>query len=281
MNSLIHYFSSAPDINRIIILSAVMLLLWIVETRAIVIDQKTKLKHALLNGFFVFTGAPIQFLIGLGVTVISSWDCKHQFGMIYLSPFLQHPWIMLLSTFLFLDFFEYVYHLIMHKVKRFWMFHLVHHSDRIVDVSTTLREHPTETIVRLTFSMLFIWLSGAPFWIILFRQLIQIVSNVIVHSSCRLPDSVDKILSLVFITPNLHHVHHHYTQPYTDSNYGDIFSFWDRLFGTFRRLEKKDTVFGIDSFMKAEENNNLSYLLRIPFGPYRPPTGGTSVGEEA
>jgi hypothetical protein len=71
-------------------------------------------------------------------------------------------------------------------------------------------------------------------------------------------------------TPNMHKVHHHYQQPLTDSNYGNIFAFWDRLFGTYRKVEDtKSLTYGIDTHIEAEENNNLSNLLLIPFQPYR------------
>jgi len=72
----------------------------------------------------------------------------------------------------------------------------------------------------------------------------------------------------------MHKVHHHYTQPLTDTNYGNIFAIWDRLFGTFAEVNDiKELKYGIDTHMDPEENDNLGNLLKIPFQPYRPPTG--------
>ena len=83
--------------------------------------------------------------------------------------------------------------------------------------------------------------------------------------------------ALPILTPNLHHVHHHYQQPYTDSNYGDILSIWDRLFGTFRTLKITDTTFGIDNYMDELENTNFKNLIKIPFGKYRKVCAGEII----
>ena len=66
------------------------------------------------------------------------------------------------------------------------------------------------------------------------------------------------------MTPNLHHVHHHYKQPYTDSNYGDVLSIWDRVFGIFKRLPAGEIFFGVDTLQK-EETGKFSTLIKIRF----------------
>jgi sterol desaturase/sphingolipid hydroxylase (fatty acid hydroxylase superfamily) len=271
MNSLRAYFSSEHDFHRVLLLVISISIFWIIERFAAINFDYRKWKHAFTNGLFVFTAAPVQFLLGLALVKTINWDGKHHFGFFQDVPGFSNPWILLLATIIFLDFFEYVYHILMHKIKSLWMFHLVHHSDPVVDASTTLREHPGETLVRLSASVFWVFLAGAPFWIILFRQFIQISANVFVHSNFRLNEKVDKYIGWIFITPNLHHVHHHFKRPYTDSNYGDILSIWDRLFGTFRRLEVGETIFGIDTCMNPEENSKIKNLMMIPFDGYRPP----------
>ena len=277
MNKLIEYFSVEHDTHRILLLVCSIFLFWNIENIvALTIDYK-KEKHALTNSLFVFLAAPIQFALGYVLVKIIHWENINHIGILYTLPRVSMGFAQLIFSFIFLDFFEYVYHVIMHKVKRLWMFHLVHHSDRVVDVSTTLREHPGETLIRLSFSTFWVFLLGAPFWVILFHQFIQIASNVFVHSNFRLPKRIDKIAGLIFITPNLHHVHHHYQQPYTDSNYGDILSIWDRLFGTFRTLKITDTTFGIDNYMDEMENTNFKNLIKIPFGKYRKVCAGEII----
>jgi sterol desaturase/sphingolipid hydroxylase (fatty acid hydroxylase superfamily) len=73
------------------------------------------------------------------------------------------------------------------------------------------------------------------------------------------------------VSPDMHKVHHHYKLPFTDSNYGNIFSVWDRLFGTFKTLSKEKITYGIDTHFQLEEHNNLKNLLKIPFQKKRYP----------
>ena len=87
--------------------------------------------------------------------------------------------------------------------------------------------------------------------------------------NCRLPDKLDAVVSTVFITPNLHQVHHHYQKPYTDCNYGDVLSIWDRIFGTFRRLPYEKIVFGLDMYMDKKANATYLSLMKMPFEKYR------------
>lgn len=76
---------------------------------------------------------------------------------------------------------------------------------------------------------------------------------------------LDKALSLLFVSPNMHKVHHHWKQPFTDSNYGAVFSFWDRLFGTFRKLEPKDIRYGLDRYYPNEKDEDFLLLMKKPF----------------
>ena len=86
--------------------------------------------------------------------------------------------------------------------------------------------------------------------------------------------AVDKAFSYIIVTPHFHKVHHHYVQPHTDSNYGNIFSIWDHLFRTATHVKKMDDlVYGIDTHMNPEEHSSFKNLLMIPFQPYRPPVG--------
>jgi sterol desaturase/sphingolipid hydroxylase (fatty acid hydroxylase superfamily) len=147
---------------------------------------------------------------------------------------------------------------------------MVHHSDRVVDISTTLREHPGENFVRLSFTCLWVFLTGTFFWVLVLRQIIQIFSTSAAHMNYRLPLKLDKFLGVLFITPGLHQIHHHYQNPYTDSNYGDVLSIWDRLFGTLKRMPSDEVVFGIDTYMREkEEENNFLPIFKIPFSFFK------------
>jgi sterol desaturase/sphingolipid hydroxylase (fatty acid hydroxylase superfamily) len=254
---------------QLLLFVAVFFIIWNIENIAGSILNYKKWKHAFINAPFIFTSIPGQLLLGLAFVKTIEWTGQHHFGILYFLPEKSGSLIYFIATFILLDLGEYVYHRMMHRVKALWMFHIVHHSDTIVDVSTTLREHPGENLIRLTFTLLWVFISGAAFWALMLRQIIQSFSTVFAHMNYRLPDKLDSIVSLLFITPNLHQVHHHYKQPYTDCNYGDVLSIWDRLFGTFKRLSPKDLIFGIDTYMEKKENGNFMFLVKLPFGNYR------------
>ena len=87
----------------------------------------------------------------------------------------------------------------------------------------------------------------------------------ITHANISLPKWLDKFMSYVLVSPNMHKVHHHWKQPYTDSNYGGVFSIWDRLFGTFKILDPKSIRYGLDRYYPNEKDEDLVALLKKPF----------------
>ena len=152
------------------------------------------------------------------------------------------------------------------------MVHLVHHSDHHVDTTTANRHHPLESLVRYVFTLAGVLVVGAPIGIIMLYQSLSVVFSQFNHANIRLPKKVDRLLSWLIVSPDMHKVHHHYQLPYTDSNYGNIFSIWDRIFGTYRYMEVEDIVYGVDTFPDERENSSIKGLLRQPFHRYRKPT---------
>jgi len=136
-------------------------------------------------------------------------------------------------------------------------------------------------VFRLFFTGVAVFVIGAPMGIIMLYQSLSVLFGHLTHANVEAPKGVDKFLSYIFITPNVHKVHHHYTQPYTDTNYGNIFSIWDRLFGTFAYVDDPKTLtYGIDTHMLPEENDELGNLLAIPFQKYRAPEGSKFYSKE-
>ncbi|MEL0300215.1 MAG: sterol desaturase family protein, partial [Flavobacteriaceae bacterium] len=74
------------------------------------------------------------------------------------------------------------------------------------------------------------------------------------------------------VSPDMHTVHHHDRLPYTDANYGNIFSLWDRLFGTYMTLDREQLIYGVDVFPDEDKNSNITALLKQPFQKYQKPT---------
>lgn len=269
MNRFEHFMSDKGPQIQLVTFIILFFISWNIENIAGMLFNYRKWKHAVINAPFILTNFPGELLLGLVFEKVIEWTGQHHFGFLYYLPIGSNSWLWFLLTFVFLDFGEYVYHVTMHKVRRLWMFHIVHHSDHVVDVSTTLREHPGENVIRLSFTLLWMFLSGAVFWMLMLRQIIQAITTLFAHMNYRLPDRADNVIGLIFITPNLHQVHHHYKQPYTDSNFGDVLSIWDRFFGTLRRLPAKKLRFGVDTHMGEEDAGGFTSLIKIPFGSYR------------
>jgi sterol desaturase/sphingolipid hydroxylase (fatty acid hydroxylase superfamily) len=150
-------------------------------------------------------------------------------------------------TILALDLSAYAAHVAMHRSPALWRFHRVHHGDRAVDVTTALRQHPGETLIRFSFLAAFaVALGASPAAYAIYRSASAFMA-LFEHANIRLPRRVDSILSLAIASPNLHKVHHSRDVRFTDTNYGNIFSLWDRLARTFTPARfGTDVAYGLD-----------------------------------
>ena len=265
MDNLRHIFSVHEDAAQIILYATIITSLWFAEILVSADSLRTKFKHSSVNLLFICTALPVQLLLTSFIVIISKWANLHHWGLLNLIHWHTKGWMYYIVAFILLDLCEYTYHVIMHKIDVLWKFHLVHHSDLKVDVSTTTREHPGETFVRTCFLILWVTMLGPAIGVLIIRQIFQSFSNIVAHTEFRLSDRANKIVGLIFITPNLHHVHHHYRLPYTDCNYGDVLSIWDRLFGTLGELDREDTCFGIDTHMDEKINGRFVNVVKIPF----------------
>lgn len=174
-------------------------------------------------------------------------------------------WLHILLGVAALDFCAYVAHVLLHKTPLAWRFHRVHHSEEEVDVTTAFRQHPGETVWRVLWQLPAIVLFGLPLWIVVVYLTISAVNAQLEHANIRLPESLDRFLRLLVVTPNMHKVHHSCRQQETDSNYANIFSLWDRLFGTYTsRVDFGTLRYGLDD---TEGATRLRGLLAMPFVP--------------
>jgi sterol desaturase/sphingolipid hydroxylase (fatty acid hydroxylase superfamily) len=277
MQWLIQYFGHIPSSHRSAILVGGIMFFWLVEGSWPLFQfQYNKWRHAGVNFFFTLTTILVNFPLAFILVKSSSWAVDNQFGILHLIPNLP-LWIQALAGLLFLDLVgAWTAHWVQHKVKFLWRFHIIHHADQYVDTTTANRHHPGESLVRFIFTALAILITGAPMWLIFLYQSLSVILSQFNHANITLPRWLDAVVSLVVVTPNMHHIHHHYIQPYTDSNYGNIFSVWDRLFGTFAKLDQQKIIYGIDTHPEPKENSKVSSLLRIPFQKYRPAIGENS-----
>ena len=267
-NSLLEHFQTLEQrpLERMIILVGGLLLFWIIEGAIPLLPlryKKNKLRHAGVN--FVFTVLHLIIHTGLAVLIImlAGWCLHNGFGLVYW--FHAGVLMTILIGVLALDFSSWMVHWVMHKIPLLWRFHLIHHSDTNVDVTTGLRHHPGDSILRGVFFIIFIFISGAPMYSVMIYQTLVVISTAFTHANIRLPKNLDRVLGYVFISPNMHKVHHHWKQPYTDTNYGAVFSFWDRLLGTFGRLDVNDIRYGLDRYYPGEKDEDVVSLLKKPF----------------
>ena len=231
--------------------------------------KNSKWKHLGLNLFFTFTTILVNFVLAFLLISSCVYVSNNNFGLLNL--FELPIWIYAILGILVLDFISaWLAHFVFHKTKWFWQFHIIHHTDTTVDASTANRHHPGESVLRFAFTCLAVWVVGAPVWMLMIYQALSAFLSQFNHSNIKMPKFLDDALMLVICTPNMHRIHHHYRQPYSDSNYGNIFSFWDRIFGTFKKVDNKHLKYGLDTHMNDSEVANIWELLKIPFAGYRP-----------
>lgn len=273
MEQLITYFETIPSLHRSLILVGGITFFWILEGIVPLFSVKyKKWRHAVPNFFFTLTTIIVNFPLAFLLLKTSDWAVANDFGIINWMP--EMPlWLYVLAGLLLLDLIgAYTAHLVEHKVKPLWMIHLVHHSDHHVDTTTANRHHPLESLIRYIFTLIGVFIVGAPIGIIMLYQSLSVVLSQFNHANIKLPKQIDRALSWIIVSPDMHKVHHHYVLPYTDSNYGNIFSIWDRIFGTYMYLDREKITFGVDTFPDEKENSSILGLLKQPFHKYRRPT---------
>lgn len=203
---------------------------------------------------------------------------------------LAGDWPALLIGILVLDCYAYTMHRLQHAIFPLWRFHSVHHADIEMDVSTTLRHHPIEVLISTTIGGLLFAMIGIPEWIFPIYALLGITSSLIQHVNIGRPGRLDQALQAMLVTPGMHQVHHSSDQRDFNTNYGTIFSLWDRVFQTYRPspARGRDAMnFGVDPFTDPSYSKPHWGLL-LPFAIRREPrprnahlteTGADLVGE--
>ena len=212
----------------------------------------------------------INTVFGVVTAGLFLWLKKTEFGLLHL--FELPIWVELGIALLVLDFIaQYAVHYLLHKVKWMWRLHTVHHSDTHVDATTGTRHHPIDFTIRECFALIAVLITGMPIAFYLFYRILTVFFTYFTHANIVLPKNLDKALSLVIVTPLMHKFHHHREMPWTDTNYGNILSIWDRIFGTFLYDNPKNIAYGLD-ITDAQQDENLSYQLNLPFNkevPYK------------
>jgi sterol desaturase/sphingolipid hydroxylase (fatty acid hydroxylase superfamily) len=159
----------------------------------------------------------------------------------------------------------YLAHRMLHLFPILWRFHRVHHSDDFVDVTTTYRTHPVETVWRFLFVIVPVWTLGIPPAAVVIQRLVSAANGIMEHGNIRLWAPADRLLSLVWVTPNVHKIHHSRDLSETNSNYGNVLTIYDRVLGTFTSSDRaRSVVYGLDGSDPARISS-FGGLMSMPF----------------
>lgn len=273
MEMIMNYFETIPSTHRSLILVGGLTFFWLIESAVPLFRfNYKKWRHALPNLFFTGTTIIINFALAFLLLNAADWVTANKFGVLHWIPGLP-LWGFALLGLMLLDLIgAYLAHYTEHRIKILWMVHLVHHSDHKVDTTTANRHHPLESIIRFVFTLVGVVVVGAPIGLVMLYQSMSLVLSQFNHANLRLPKNIDRLMSYFLVSPDMHKVHHHYRLPYTDANYGNIFSVWDRLFGTYMDFDREKLVYGVDVFPDETKNSNIKELLKQPFQKYQKPT---------
>lgn len=226
-----------------------------------IVPENVKLNYrAAKNLFLWLCNSLLSPLIVLPITVYAvdwgiNWRSVEAGGLF-------NGWSGLLFDVVVLDLWIYWWHRANHRLPIFWRFHRVHHLDQWLDVTSAIRFHFGEVILSaLVRSVVILCLDIPLLSVIIFEGLV-LVNAGFHHSNIRLPVKLERLLSWVVITPSIHWVHHHAIQRDTDSNYGTMFSLWDRVFGSKSKNNRtSDMVIGLDE----RSDGSFVQLILEPF----------------
>jgi sterol desaturase/sphingolipid hydroxylase (fatty acid hydroxylase superfamily) len=190
-----------------------------------------------------------------------------QIGLNYLYEL--PPWLEFAIAFIALDYSIYVWHILLHRLPILWRFHLVHHTDLDLDVTTAIRFHFGELFASLIFRGAAVLLVGAsPSMVIIYEVAFEAATQ-FHHSNLGLPFKLEKAMNKIFVTPRMHGIHHSAIKGEMDKNYSTIFSIWDRLHNTLKlNLHQRDITIGVEAYQHASELTP-GFLLKLPFSRIR------------
>jgi sterol desaturase/sphingolipid hydroxylase (fatty acid hydroxylase superfamily) len=195
----------------------------------------------------------------------AQWASERNFGLLH---WIAAPWwVAVVLTLLARTLAQYAFHVASHKVSLLWRLHRVHHCDVHLDATSALRSHPIELVVNALAIAPVVVLGGLSPVVLVAYETFDAGFNLITHANIRVPEPIERLARLLFVTPRMHRIHHSSEQIETDSNYGNLFSFWDRLFGTYRGapLQAGDAFrFGLDD-VSGEHAGDLEVQLSLPW----------------
>jgi sterol desaturase/sphingolipid hydroxylase (fatty acid hydroxylase superfamily) len=192
-----------------------------------------------------------------------NWAGEKPFGLLHLVSLPM--WAQFVAGFLLFDLSFYYWHVLNHKVPLLWRFHNVHHFDPALDVSTGFRFHFGEVLFSTVFRLVQVSLIGPNFTTFAAYEVVFQANTLFHHSNLRLPIRMERLLNKILVTPRMHGIHHSQVRLETNSNFGVVFPWWDRLHRTLGlNIPQSKIEIGIPGYILPEDNKLLRTLL-LPF----------------
>jgi len=211
-------------------------------------------------------------IFNTALVLLLEWQAAARIGVLH--AFAPPPLATTAVVVLALDFAYYLAHVAMHSSPALWRYHCVHHSDPAVDVTTTIRQHPGEGVIRYLFLAAAASALGAGPGAFAVYRVWSVVHGLLEHANVRVPQRLDAAVAWVVTTPNMHKVHHSRRPAETNSNYGNIFSLFDRGFSTFTPTARGTSIpYGLEGLDHPSVQTTIG-LLALPFRK------GSAAGED-
>ena len=248
---------------------AFLLLLWLQWKRPLRRQHFAASRRIIRNLIFA---TPAFLVLRLALVPMplaaAAWSAQHDFGLLHRLPL--HPVLAGALGILLFDYAYYWWHIATHRAPFLWRFHNVHHTDLDMDVSTATRFHCGELLLSVVWRTVLVALSGiTPSALIVFEIVFECAGQ-FHHSNWRLPIGIERALTTVLVTPRMHGIHHSIMLRETDSNWGTIFSWWDKLHRSLQIDIAQDAItIGVPAY-RDEKELTLGRLFFLPFGPQRP-----------
>jgi len=217
------------------------------------------------NGLLAGTQFGVYALLPVGATLISILVRNSPYGLLNRAAI---PYaIRFAAGMMVLDLAHYATHYFLHRFSWLWRIHQVHHSDPDFDFTTGVRTHPVEMIVTETVHLASIALLAPPPVAVIVLAMFTAMQNLFTHANWRVPAWIDSAMRRILVTPDVHRIHHSDSITEQNTNFGFVFTWWDRLFGTYLgspALGHEKMGVGLQGF-KDHRSMNILHLLAMPF----------------
>ncbi|MDH5325272.1 MAG: sterol desaturase family protein [Gammaproteobacteria bacterium] len=232
--------------------------------RALTVSKTTRWLNNL--GLVALNTVILRLLFPAAAVGVAAFASQQGWGLLH---YYQLPGtVAIILSVIALDFIIYLQHVLVHAVPALWRLHRVHHADLDYDVTTGARFHPIEIILSMLIKMAAIVVLGAPVIAVIIFEILLNATAMFNHGNLNLPESLDKVLRLIVVTPDMHRIHHSAEDDEANSNFGFNLPWWDRLFGTYRtqpRAGHQGMLIGIHHYRNPKMVNRLPGMLKLPF----------------